>query len=58
MMLENPERSHTAKSYKHPEKEVQMLEEYLAGDVIYFRWLKRPLEEVKLRAKVLRLENK
>lgn len=45
MMLENPERSHIAKPYKHPGEEIQMLEEYLAGDVTYFRWLKRLLEE-------------
>lgn len=45
MMLENPERSHIAKLYKYPGEEIQMLEEYLAGDVTYFRWLKRLLEE-------------
>lgn len=40
MTLENPERNHIAKPHEHSEEEIQMLEDYLAGDVTYFRWLK------------------
>lgn len=37
-MLEIPGRSHIAKHYKHPEEEIQTLEEYLAGDVTLGSW--------------------